>query len=98
MAVCLISRDYSTNYCVFSYDSWETDSILLPNLNSSGKQTLSTIKSCCQGSRAECTDGKTVYILTGGNVWLGHNANSGGGGSGDSDNPSDDSGDGFIEL
>ena len=97
MAVCLISRDYSTNYCVFSYDSWATDGNLLPNLSSSGKQSLSNIKSCCQGSRAECTDGKTVHVLTGENIWLGHNTNSGGGGGGGSDDPGD-SGGGFIEL
>lgn len=94
MAVCLLHKDYATNYCEFSFDNWVTDSVMLPNLNTSGKSTLSAVKSCCQGSLAKGTDG-TMYILTGENKWISYISNTSGGGSG-GDTP--DSDNGFIEL
>lgn len=96
MAVCLISKDYSTNYCVFSYDNWPVDGNMLPNLNTAGKGVLNTVKSCSQGSLAKGTDG-TNYILTGGNSWIPYQISSGGGSS-DSGGNSDSSDEGFIEL
>ena len=69
MAVDLIEKNYSTNYCEFSYDDWELDKDSLPNLNAPGKYVLSTIKSCSQGSFAIGTDG-TIKILTGSNEWI----------------------------
>jgi len=69
MAVSLLERNYSTNYCEFSYDNWETDKDSIPNLNTPGKGLLSTIKSCSQGSFAIGTDG-TIKILTGSNEWI----------------------------
>lgn len=94
MSVCLLHKDYSTNYCEFSFDNWIDDNIMLPNLNTSGKGALSAVKSCCQGSLAKGTDG-TNYILTGENKWIAYNTTtSGGGGGGGSDDPDN----GFIEL
>lgn len=66
MAVCLINKNNQTNYCEFSYDDWDLDSDSIPTLNSAGKDNLSTIKYCCQGSIAIGTDG-TMKILTGNN-------------------------------
>lgn len=97
MGVCLLSRDYSTNYCIFSYDSWENDGKMMPNLNTSGKGILSTIKSCCQGSRAVGTDG-TNMILTGENLWIPYQIGSSGGGGSSDSGGSSGSNDGFIEL
>lgn len=100
MSVCLLSKNYSTNYCEFSYDNWENDGDMLPNLDSKGKGVLNTVGSCCQGSIAKGTDG-TNHILTGNNQWILYNANlnagSGSGGSSDSGG-SGGSNDGFIEL
>ena len=93
MAVCLINRDYSTNYCEFSYDNWLNDGESLPNLNTAGKGVLNTVKSCCQGSIAKGTDG-TNKILTGGNIWIPYNLGTGGGGGSTPTDPEN----GFIEL
>ena len=94
MAICLLHKDYATNYCEFSFDNWVTDSVMLPNLNTSGKGALSAVKSCCQGSLAKGTDG-TTYVLTGENKWISYISNTSGSSSG-GDTP--DSGNGFIEL
>ena len=91
MAVCLLHKDYATNYCEFSFDNWLNDGKLLPNLNTSGKGVLNTVKSCCQGSLAKGTDG-TTYILTGANIWRLLPTGSTGGG-GNQEQPDD-----FIEL
>ena len=96
MAVCLISKDYSTNYCVFSYDTWSADGNMLPNLNTPGKGVLNTVKSCSQGSLARGTDG-TNRILTGRNSWIPYQITSGGGSS-ESGGSSDSNLDDFIEL
>ncbi len=69
MAVSLLDRNYQTNYCEFSYDDWNSDKDSIPTLNSAGKETLSTIRSCCQGSIAIGTDG-SLKILTGSNQWI----------------------------
>ncbi len=69
MAVSLLDRNYQTNYCEFSYDDWNSDKDSIPTLNSAGKETLSTIGSCCQGSIAIGTDG-SLKILTGSNQWI----------------------------
>lgn len=69
MAVTLLDKNYNTNYCEFSYDNWDLDRDSIPTLNSAGKGTLSTIRSCCQGSVAIGTDG-TMKILTGNNEWI----------------------------
>lgn len=83
MAVSLISKDNITNTCVFCYDIWETDKDKLPTLNSRGKDKLSTLYSCAQGSIAKGTNGKN-YILTGDNKWIVYTSVSTGG-SGDTE-------------
>lgn len=70
MAVDLISKDILTNHCEFSYDDWDTDGDKLPTMNSSGKDKLSTIHCCAQGSLGIGTDG-TMMILRGkDNTWI----------------------------
>lgn len=69
MAVSLIKKDDNTNYCEFSYDNWELDKGNLPNLDTKGKNKLSTIKFCSQGSFALGTDGG-IKVLTGNNEWI----------------------------
>lgn len=68
MAVSLITRDYSTNYCEFSYDNWEQDKELIPTQTVKPKGILSTT-SPIQGSMAIGTDG-TIKILTGDGTWI----------------------------
>lgn len=85
--VSLIDLNYQTRFCKFSIDS-SSDLDSLPKLESPGKDSLSTIKSCAQGSRAYATNGKT-YVLSGTNEWvlyLGNNT----GGSGLPGVPSED--------
>ena len=70
MAVGLIDRNYQTNYCTFSYDDWEKDKDSIPTMTTPGKDVLSTIRSCCQGSYAIGTDG-TIKTLRGeDNQWI----------------------------
>ena len=78
--VGLIDMNYHTRFCKFSIDS-SSDLSSLPKLESSGKESLSTIKSCAQGSRAYATNGKT-YVLSGKNEWVLFSGNSSGGSSG----------------
>lgn len=68
-AVSLINKNYSTNVCVFCYDTWSEDKDKLPTMSSAGKDLLSTIRSCAQGSIAKGTNGEN-YILTGNNTWI----------------------------
>ena len=96
MSVCLLSKNYNTNYCEFSYDNWVNDGDKLPNLTTRGKDVLNTVGSCCQGSIAKGTDG-TTHILTGNNQWVEYNGGSSGSGSGGSSDSGGSSG-GFIEL
>ena len=88
MAVSLIEKNYSTNYCVFSYDNWENDKSSIPTMNTPGKENLSTIRSCSQGSKAIGTDG-TIKILNGdSNKWISYatvSEGNSGGGSGNND-------------
>lgn len=71
MAVSLISKDYNTGYCEFSFDNWDEDKDKLPTLNTPGSEGLATIKSCAQGSIAICTDMETVKSLSGAkNEWI----------------------------
>ena len=61
MAVSLINKNYNTQVCIFSFDSWNEDKDKLPNLNTRGKDLLSTIYSCAQGSKAVGTDGENEW-------------------------------------
>lgn len=78
--VSLIDMNYQTRFCKFSIDS-SSDLSSLPKLESPGKEALSTIRSCAQGSLAYATNGKT-YVLSGGNEWVIYSANPSGGSSG----------------
>ena len=70
MAVSLLDRNYQTGYCEFSYDDWNTDKDSIPTMNSAGKEKLSTISKCAQGSMCIGTDG-TMYTLKGEtNEWI----------------------------
>lgn len=82
MAVSLIEKNYSTNYCKFSYDNWSNDKDFIPTMNTRGRGILSTILSCSQGSMAIGTDG-TMKILNGdSNKWVDYNVGSSSGSSG----------------
>lgn len=71
MAVALLNKEYSTNYCEFSFDNWNNDKDKLPTLNTPGKDALSTIKSCSQGSVAVSTDMSVIKVLNGDdNEWV----------------------------
>lgn len=72
-AVSLINKNYHTNVCIFSYDTWSEDKDKLPTMNSAGNDLLSTIRSCAQGSIAKGTNGKD-YILTGNNTWISYSS------------------------
>ena len=68
--ITIISKNYNTNYCVFSVDSVsELDK--LPTVTSRGKDNLATISSCTAGSRAIVTETSDRYILNGiQNKWI----------------------------
>lgn len=93
MAVSLIDKNYSTNVCIFSYDIWSEDKDKLPTLNGKGKDLLSTVLSCAQGSIAKGTNGNN-YILTGNNTWVLYSPTTAGGSS--SGTATDDNGIEFI--
>ena len=82
MAVSLIEKNHSTNYCVFSYDNWEKDKDSMPTMNTRGKGILSTILSCSQGSKAIGTDGTTKILNGDSNKWIDYSGGSSGGISG----------------
>ena len=64
----IISKNYSTNYCVFAVDTVaELDK--LPTVTSRGKDNLAAI-SCISGSRAIVTETSERYILNGQNKWI----------------------------
>ena len=69
MAVALLEKNPVTQYCEFTYDNWSTDGHKLPGLNNAGKDNLSTIKLCSQGSIAIGTDG-SLKMLNGNNKWV----------------------------
>lgn len=89
MAVSLIEKNYSTNYCKFSYDNWENDKDSIPTMNTRGKGILSTIYSCSQGSLAIGTDGTNKILNGDSNKWIdygvGSSGSSGGGSSSGTD-------------
>lgn len=78
--VSLIDLNYQTRFCKFSIDS-SSDLDSLPKLKSPGKDSLSTIRSCAQGSQAYATNGKT-YVLSGTDEWVLYSGNSSGGSAG----------------
>lgn len=78
MAVSLIEKNYSTNYCVFSYDNWENDKDYIPTMNTRGKGILSTLLSCSQGSKAIGTDGTTKILNGDSNKWIDYSVGNGG--------------------
>ena len=82
-AVSLINKINSTNVCIFSFDTWSEDKDKLPTMNSAGKDSLSTIRSCAQGSIAKGTNGKD-YILTGNNTWISYSSSTPSGSAGGS--------------
>lgn len=86
MGVSLIEKNYNTNYCKFSYDNWDNDKDSLPTMNTRGKEILSTICSCSQGSIAIGTDGTTKILNGDLNKWIDYkvstSSGSGGGSSG----------------
>lgn len=85
--VSLIDMNYQTRFCKFSIDS-SSDLNSLPTRESPGKDSLSTIRSCSQGSLAYATNGKT-YILSGNNEWVSYSGNFSGGDPGGV-NPTED--------
>jgi hypothetical protein len=94
MSLSLLSRNYSTHYCIFSVDGAD-DIPYLPTIKSSGKGQYKCLLSCCQGSIAQSINGEQ-YILNGNNEWVKYvnkssgNTNSGGtGNSEDSDSEED---------
>ncbi len=98
MSVCLLHKDYSTNFCRFAFDAVDELS-KLPNMTTRGKEGLYNVLSCSQGSLAIGTNGED-YILTGENQWIKYTGSFGGGsGSGGSSDSGDTgSSGGFIEL
>ena len=95
MSVCLLQKDYSTNFCRFAFDTVDELS-KLPTMTSRGKEGLCNVLSCSQASLAIGTNGEN-YILTGQNQWVKYNGNFGGG-SGSDSGDSGGSNSGFIEL
>lgn len=70
MAVSLVSMNERTKVATFSYDNWSVDGDKLPKIGIEGKDALSTIKGCSQGSYALGTDG-TIKTLNGDtNEWI----------------------------
>lgn len=70
MAVGLLKKEGNTNYCEFSYDNWEIDGSKIPTMTTKGKDALSTIYSCCQGSYAIGTDGTMKTLQGATNTWI----------------------------
>lgn len=63
--VTVIRNDYTSRYYEFAIDSIE-ELDLLPTTQTAGKEYLSTIKSCCNGSFAYLSDSAlTVWTLNG---------------------------------
>ena len=68
--ITIISKNYNTNYCVFSVDS-VSELAKLPTVTSRGKDNLATISSCTAGSCAIVTETSDRYILNGTqNKWI----------------------------
>lgn len=80
MAACELVRNYTTRYCLFAIDS-ERDLDMLPTSDRVGSGDLIRSTTCCIGSRARSSVGKS-YVLNGNNKWI-ECSWSGGGGGGD---------------
>lgn len=80
--VALLKKDYNTNFCVFSIDT-ESDLNSLPTKSSPGKDILSTIRSCTQGSIAQSANGKTYRLNGNTNKWELNSNGSGNNSGGD---------------
>lgn len=68
--VGMISKDYTTGYCVFVVDT-ASELDKLPTMTSSGKDDLRFLSSCSFGSHAIVTETYDIYILNGNeNKWI----------------------------
>ena len=78
MAASMISIDNKTRYAQFAIDTAE-DISLLPTTKAAGKDNLSTVVNCLQGSIARVINEDGVYYqLDSTDVW--HKKTTGGGG------------------
>ena len=69
MAVSVKNIDYTSGCATFFYDDWATDGDKLPRIDIAGKDALSTVGGCAQGSFAIGTDG-SIKVLKGDNEWI----------------------------
>ena len=70
MAVSLKSIDYTSGCATFFYDDWAIDGDKLPRIGIAGKDALSTVGSCAQGSFAIGTDGSIKVLKGDSNEWI----------------------------
>lgn len=70
MAVALMTMNYETNIASFSFDNWAIDGDKLPRIGIAGKDALSTVGSCAQGSFAIGTDGSIKVLKGDTNEWI----------------------------
>lgn len=70
MAVALMTMNYETNIASFSFDDWAIDGDKLPRIGIAGKDALSTVGSCAQGSFAIGTDGSIKVLKGDTNEWI----------------------------
>lgn len=70
MAVALMTMNYETNIASFSFDDWAIDGDKLPRIGIAGKDALSTVGSCAQGSFAIGTDGSIKVLKGDSNEWI----------------------------
>ena len=70
MAVALMTMNYETNIASFSFDDWAIDGDKLPRIGIAGKDVLSTVGSCAQGSFAIGTDGSIKVLKGDTNEWI----------------------------
>ena len=84
MAARELTRNWSTNYCLFYIDVFEEDSHKLPTVEHYGSDELSVSPSCATGSIAKDKLGNS-YILTGDNEWVPYRSGGGSDGIGDLD-------------
>ena len=70
MAVSLKNIDHKSGCATFLYDDWATDGDKLPRIGIAGKDALSTVESCAQGSFAIGTDGSIKVLKGDSNEWI----------------------------
>ena len=70
MAVALMTMNYETNIASFSFDDWAIDGDKLPRIGIAGKDALSTVGGCAQGSFAIGTDGSIKVLKGDTNEWI----------------------------